>query len=96
MSDRRPSYLIDEATHAAFLTVGFRPLVDFKPPVQMRKVPDFAEVKRRYRARQRDYHPDRFHTQPESVRKQAEEMARALNLAYDLLEQKYVEWGALP
>ncbi len=43
------------------------------------------EIKRAYRQKMNEYHPDKFMNQPEWVRKEAEEMSKKLNEAYEAL-----------
>ena len=47
-----------------------------------------AEIRRAYRKMMRENHPDRFAAQglPESMREIAEERARKINAAYDLIK----------
>jgi hypothetical protein len=43
------------------------------------------EIIKAYRQKIKEYHPDKFMNQPEWVRKQAEEMSKKLNEAYEAL-----------
>jgi curved DNA-binding protein CbpA len=44
------------------------------------------EIREAYRKLIRDYHPDKYATSPDRVRKYAEEMAKAINQAYEILK----------
>jgi ADP-ribose pyrophosphatase YjhB (NUDIX family) len=46
------------------------------------------EIKKAYRRKIQEYHPDRFINQPEWVMKEAEKMSKILNKAYDTLIDK--------
>lgn len=43
------------------------------------------EIRRAYRKKMKEYHPDKFMDQPEWVRKEADEMSKKLNEAYEAL-----------
>ena len=89
------SFFMDEGTYVAFVAVGFKRIDTFRPPARVRKVPTFAEVKKRYRAGQKEYHPDHFQADAAWVNEEATKRTRTLNLAYAILERKYAEWKLL-
>ncbi len=46
------------------------------------------EIKKAYREKMKAYHPDKFTNQPEWVNKQAEEMSKKINEAYEILMKR--------
>lgn len=55
----------------------------------------WRELKAAYRAQMRTWHPDRFHADPDA-RLRAEEQTKAINRAYDELEDFYRQHATLP
>lgn len=49
---------------------------------------DFDKIRAAYKKLMKQYHPDRFHNQPEKQRA-AEQISKKLNEAYDYFEKKY-------